>query len=213
VQQDQMIREAAGRLNLSEDALRSDLQKRQRRTRPERAEEKAPETAPVPRPQVEVELARALAHHPECAELVRRYLPLQQLADADCRTIVGILLRGESLLSDLSDRSDASDETRRLAAEILAAQPKEASGEKPAEESVKDYLLQIWLRTLKEQRRALDERRNTAAGPEREHMDAEYADLVVHIQRIGKAIPGGWDQASAIIELHAGAVAPAPHVP
>jgi DNA primase len=210
VQQDQMLREAAGRLRLSEDALRADLRKRSRR--PERAAQEA-EAVPAPaapaHPADEIDLARLLVHHPECGDLVRAYLPPQHLTDADCRTIIGLALRADRnpaapLLPDLAE---ASDECRRLAAEIESAGPKESASEKAPVEAAKDYVLRVWHRVLKERRQELARRRDAATGPERDLLDAECGELVVHIQRVGRAIPSGWDRAAPILELYAGGTA------
>lgn len=194
---DQMVRQTATRLNLTEDAVREDLQKRLKKiSRPSWEEAREAPVKPVEHPRGEVDLAKMLAHHPECAQLVAKYLPLQFITDADCRTIIAILLHPGSNLN--TELSDASDECKRLAAEILQADPKSKSSELPPEAAAQDLVIGIRQKAMDVQRQELARRRDAATGEEFNRIDAEYKQLVLDM----KNLRGGWDKARLILELH-----------
>ncbi len=192
VQREQLLHQAAARLNISEEALRSDL-KPVRRPAPAREEPKA-KTGPISHPPEEVELARVLAHHPECGELVKEFMPLAELSDEVCRTIVGHLL--ETNLDFTMD----GDESGRLVAEILARDSKLAGSEATPEDAAKDLILRIRRRTLERRRKTLEDQRRQASGPERERLHAELAQLILDL----RALKDGWEKARPVLEIHAG---------
>jgi DNA primase len=191
VQREQLIHQASARLNVSEDALRKDLPKKYQ---PQTRNPEPQKIVPIVHPAEEVELARVLAHHPECVDLVRQFMPLMELSDAVCRTIVG------HLLEDNLDFTMDGDESGRLVAEILATDSKMAGSEATPEEAAKDLILKIRRKTLELRRKTLEEQRSQATGPERERLHAELAQLILDL----RALKDGWEKARPVLEIHAG---------
>jgi DNA primase len=195
VQRDQLLRQAATRLNVSEKALRADL-------RPSTRREAAPRdaggerTAPPKHVVEEVEIARLLAHHPECAGLVRDFLPAAEMSDPDCRVIVQRLLDGrEELVAAVAQESP---ECARLAAELLAQESKVMGSEAGAEAAARDLVLRIRRRSFERRRKTLEDARSRATGVDREQVSAELAQVILDIQ----ALKQGWDKARPVLEIH-----------
>ena len=196
VQQEQMVRAAAARLNVSPDALLADLRQRARRTRaPAAREETATPAPPTTHPVDEVELVRVLFHHPDCLPIASSHLPASMLSDADCRQIFGALVRGSTQL--VADLTDAGDEAQRLAASIMASDTRIVGHENPPEAACRDIVLRIRRRNLEQRRRALSERREKLAGTEREGVDQELKQVIMDLHTLRL----GWDKAQHILEM------------
>ncbi|MFH0908981.1 MAG: DNA primase [bacterium] len=195
--QDQMLRAASQRLGFKDSELREDLQKRLKKVaRPSWEEAKDAPVKPIEHPMGEVDLAKMLAHHPECAGLVSKYLPLQYITDQDCRTIIGLLLKtGADLNQELAD---APGECQRLAAEILQGDAKSLKSEVAPEVAVQDMIIRLRHKAMDAQRGELTRRRDTATGEDFNRLDAEYKQLVLDM----KNLRDGWERARPILELH-----------
>ncbi len=195
VQQEQMARAAATRLNLSPDALLSDLRQRARRTtRPAAPAEESP-PAPASHPVDEVELARVLFHHPECLELATRYLPLALITDPDCRHILQALRNGSTQL--VADLAEAGEEAPRLAAAIMASDTRVIGHENTPAAACQDIILRIRRRALELRRRALTERRSQLSGAEFEAVDQELKQIIMDLH----ALKQGWARAQPVLDL------------
>lgn len=196
VQQEQMARAAATQLNISPDALLTDLRQRARRARPANTREEAAAPAPPTVHHVdEVELARLLFHHPECLDTVAHYLPLALLTDPDCRHILNALLRGSTQL--VVDLAEAGDEAQRLAASIMASDTRIVGHENTPESACRDIILRIRRRHLELRRRTLTERRSQLSGPEHEAVDQELKQIIMDLHTLRL----GWDKAQHVLDL------------
>jgi DNA primase len=213
VQRDQLLNQAARGLGLNPDALRRDLARNTRR----RTSRSAPAPGPdrVAHPREETALAQLLVQNPGNVHLAENYLPLDHLADPDCRAIVVAAIRtaGDDdpglLMAELTRESD---ECRRLAAELLAAPPKVPGEMFDPGEDVKDCILRIWRKRLDQARRDLMTRAQAAEGAERERLMVERSHLTMDMERLRQ----GWASAVHILELNMSgyggmAEPPAPH--
>lgn len=196
VQRDQMLQQVARRLNVSENSLRADLAAQSRKA-PRRAETEPPRPPPVAHPPEEVELARVLAHHPECAAIVRRFLPVEEISDPACRVIIARLLDGEANLSTAV--ATESEECGRLAAEILATDSKIMGADKSPSDATQDLILRVRRRVLETRRRAIEAQRNQADAASRDRLNAELAQLILDV----RSLKDGWEKALPFLELHA----------
>ncbi|MBN1268969.1 MAG: DNA primase [Kiritimatiellae bacterium] len=199
---DRLLRHAAERLGLSELALREDLE-RLLRARPGAPPPARGETdAPPPRaehPPEEVALAEMLILHPEVIELFSRYLKLEHLSDAVCRTLAERLLAhaGDEHWNLVSDLEGADEETVRLAAQVQMAPIKITGEEFSAENAAKDLILVITRKACERERAALREKMKRAPEAEREKLSIECQHLAVTINTLRQ----GWDKALPILEL------------
>ncbi len=196
VQQDQLIRRAAGRLGIAEQSLRDDFARVARTATPRQTTAVTPPPKKSERPPEEVELIRILAHHPECVNLVRDYLPLAEVSDPVCRTIIHRTLEGEENLTALA--TTESEACGQLIAAILAAGSRVAADEGAPEAAIKDLILRIRRRTLEQRRKEMEARRARTQGPEQEQLNAEIAQLILDIS----AFRRGWQHALPILELN-----------
>lgn len=198
VQRDQMIQLAARELKISDQALREDLNRLVRKqARPEM--ESPDKAAQRPgHPAEEVTVAELLAQHGETAEVVQKYLPLEDLADAACRAIIGHLLNrppGDdwNLMGELSDEDD---ECRRLAAEVQMAPLKFGKEFSPVE-AARDAVLVIRRKSLERRRDELRGKMERADGDEKERLGTECSQLTIDIKQLQQ----GWEKALPILDL------------
>ena len=199
VHQDQLIRQAAARLQLSENALREDIQRLRKKQSPApRANEETKVPVKISHPIEEVDLLKILAHFPDCAELIRSYLPLSYLRDEDCRTILRCLLEA-SPDADLlaSELTDSNDECKRLGAEIQTAAHKVTDQDNRHIEAAQDLILIIWRKQLEEQRKKLEAERLRATGAKHGELDIQLKQLILDIQLLRQ----GWEKACPLLEL------------
>jgi DNA primase len=198
VQRDQLIRQAAAGLHLTEEALRSDL-RRVQRGMPAPSARSEPdaegETSASEPPADEATLAELLLAHPEQTGLVRTYLPLECLQDDTCRKVLGSILRhaGEGHWKP-SESEMADDRFARLAARISVA-PREVIGSDfSPEDTVRRLILSLWKREMQRRRETLQRRIETAAQPM--DLEMERQELTMKI----KVLERGWEAASILLE-------------
>ncbi len=197
VQRDQLVQQAARELGVSADAIRQDLaQLLRKRTR--RAAEPAPEkTQDAAHPPEEVALAELVANHEQVLDAVRRYLPLEHLADEACRKIVERVLArpaagDRSLAAELTGEDD---ECQRLAAQVQMNPRKIEGTESTPAQAAQDLILVIWRKTLERRRAQARHEAEQAAGKDKERLEEECRALTVEI----KLFQQGWDKALPII--------------
>lgn len=201
VQRDQMIRQAAARLQISPAAFEQDL----RRLRPApapRAGEPPERGAPPEHPMEEVELARLLLHHPEVVGLVGQYIRGELIEDGDCRTIIGELLAhgGGPDFQLAAALQDAGEECQRLAASLGLGDSKVIGGEIGPGVAAQDFITAIHRKILLRRRRELERQRAGATGSDHARIDMELKQLILDLKHLQQ----GWEKAEPIIQLHLG---------
>lgn len=200
VQRAKLVQEAAGCLSLPAGALQDDLQHVLRRQRnyqrgapvPEQPATDAPSSATSHSdiPREERELCEHLVHaDQEVAETMRKFLPVNMLTSGFCETMADACLRavanGTDLHDIIHDIEDPTGAFKEFAAAVQMAPPKVTGREYSHLDAVKELILTIWRRDLKNKRAAL--------GPAdiRRHSQITY-DL--------KALRN-WEDGCAIIEI------------
>ncbi len=199
VQREQLIQQAAREMKLSPQALQEDLNRTlQRGARPVGLTVQT-RSEPVQHPPEEVALAELLVLHPEVADTIRTHLPLEHLTDAACRAIIRPLLEepgaaDEHLMSKL-DREE--DECRRLAAQILSAEPKVRGEERTPLDAAKDTILVIWRKALERRRTQMAQELEKAEGKDKDRLNIQCRQLTLDI----KMLRQGWEKALPILEI------------
>jgi hypothetical protein len=174
VQQAKLIDEAAQKLNIPAAALREDFRTmtgRSSRATAPRAEETGTRPAPAERPLEEVTLCEHMIHikeFPALADVVRRFLPLEIMSDAACRSVIKASLEsaktGRDIQDVLRDENDESGELQKFAAALLVMPKKGMDEDSSNESAVKDVILRIWQNELKRERDELKKRSDTDLG-------------------------------------------------
>ncbi len=204
VQKEQLLQEAAEKLNLPLEALRKDLQTLKAGVRrPRRAD--TPKPAPpvqadAPPPQVEIALCEhllQLTDTPEQVAELRRYLPLSMISHGDCRRLAGACLKsletGQDVMQVLAEIGEMSDNLQRLSASVLNAPPKLTGETFSRADAVRDLILDIWRRKLRSDRRAIDQ--NAGADMTREETGRRHQ--LTHDLTLLRS----WDEGAETIEL------------
>jgi len=154
VQRDRMVQRASERLGLSPTAMRRDMAPNRARPAPSNPAAKEQPVAPVRHPDDEVALLQMLFHHPaEVFPVVADHLPMEYLADTDCRALLEILL--DHPAEWMNQLPEDRPEVQRLAARIQMEAGKLRGKEVLPAKAAQDIVMAIWRRTLKQQRRAL----------------------------------------------------------
>lgn len=177
VQRARLIQEAADLLQVPINALQEDLTRMLRRSAP-RAREAAPPPGPepgqatplqpdpkTPPPRDEVELCEHLIHvqeEPAMAALVRDYLRLDMICDRRCRAFIRAAMEcaesGANLQDLLREQDAGGSELQQFAAACATAPVKVIGREMSRQDAVKDLILCVWRRHMKEERSALEHR-------------------------------------------------------
>lgn len=206
LQQERLIRRAADRLGVSEDALREEWRKTEKRARPAPARETAEPAAG--QPPKELALAEHLAAETALAELVRAYLPLDLITDPLCRRIVRLCLESlqgkRDLMSLVAEQDDEAGDLSRFAARMLAAPSKVKGNMSTNEESVKSLVLGIRVDALRRRRKEIEGLRQasrTGTGPrlapeEDRRLELEQCQLGYDLAKMKM-----WDSALPVMEL------------
>ncbi len=206
VQQARLLRLAAGRLGVPEDALRQEWSKTEKRVRPAAAPKIT--AAVVKRPAKEMALAEHLAADVSLAELVRVYLDLELITDPSCRRIVQICLESAQSKRELiSLVAEQDNETRDLSSFVarLLALPTKVKGENATnEESVKSLILGIRTDALRRRRQAIEHIRQASRSGTGPNLDqAEDRRLELEQCQLGYDLAKmkTWETALPIMEI------------
>ncbi|MBC8453513.1 DNA primase [PVC group bacterium] len=118
----------------------------------------APVTHESAPPLEEMELCRHMIHlidHPELAELIKKYLPLEMMRDENCRMLVSATLEAQSTGKDISDVINAleteNDVLSNFVQELEKSPSKAGKREYTRIEAVKDIILDFWEKKLKKE--------------------------------------------------------------
>ena len=195
VQREQLLRQAATLLNISEQAIRRDFS---RQTRPPN---RSPAGTTAPRPPhavEEVALLEVLVQHPELRDLVRQHLAPQQLTDPACQTLLGVFLEPEAAPGALNAALlELNEECQRLAAQVQMAPLRLRDAEAPPRQAAQDLILVIRRKALERRRAAVSQELGRTAGRPREILAAERMQLTMDINKLQQP----WNEAKIILEL------------
>jgi DNA primase len=200
VQRDQLLREAASRLGVSETALREDLRRTrvQPRTQAENAGSPAATPPDAPPPVEEKDLVRLLLHHPDTAGLVARFVKPEQLSDARCQVLVKGLLQAADVETDITALArDAGDACLQLVSELMAGTTRYTGSDAPQQRAAQDLIIAVRRRQLERTLRSLLARRDQAADAERDRLTQEIAQIKYDLAHLRQ----GWEKALPILEL------------
>ena len=208
VQQARLIQQAAVRLAVPETALRQELDKVLKRSRPVAVAAAHQKAAPaLARPIKELALAEHLAANPELVGLVRTYLPLDLVTDPSCHQVIQACLQAEQgkrdVMSIIAEQDNEERDLSRFVAQALAAPAKIKSDFATREESVKSLILGIHTAALQRRRKEIEKQRQAArvsvgsqlTPAEDKKLDVEYTQLGYDIARFKQ-----WDTAVPVIE-------------
>jgi len=155
VQRDRMVHRASERLGLSPAALRRDMARKRPRPAPAQSAEEEPPTAPVKHPDEEVALVQMLFFHPEeVLPVVADHLPMEYLADPDCRLLMELLLDYPSAL--MENLPEDQPEAQRLAVRIQMEEGKLRGKEIAPAEAAQDIVMVLWRQALKRKRQKME---------------------------------------------------------
>ncbi len=206
VQQARLLRLAAGRLGVPEDALRQEWSKTEKRVRPAAPPETTGPTAN--RPAKEMALAEHLAADVSLAGLVSTYLDLELITDPLCRRIVRLCLESaqgkRELMSLVAEQDNEARDLSNFAAKILAM-PTKVKGENATnEESVKSLILGIRTDALRRRRKAIEHTRQVSLSVTGPRLDqAEDRRLELEQCQLGYDLAKmkTWETALPVMEL------------
>ncbi len=217
-----MLQEAAKQLKVPEAAMEQELagamervaRQAQRAAAREAGGGAAREAAPPPRPAPppadiatrkpgrpgdELALCEHLVHvadHPELAELVNRYLPLETIGDETCRSLVAIACKAAAMHLDVHDAMQelGAGEDVRILAEAMYDEPtKVRKGESSRVDAVQDLILALWRRRVAEERARLSAIPAEVRTPEQRQ---RWGDLIKHSNSLAR-----WELGSVVIEM------------
>ncbi len=209
VQRATLVQEAAVKLNLPASALQDELRKLMRKTRrgtPAAASPEAPAAEHPSHPPEEVCLCEHMVHvidHPEVADLVNGFLPLELVTDPVCRQIVAASLEARRVGRDItevlhgSSAVDEDGEIKRLAAAVLMAPSRVPGSEFGREDAVKNLILRLWEGYMKSRCAELEQRRLQPEHANDQALAAESYQL-----RRDLAALKSWETATDVILLN-----------
>ena len=142
--------------------------------------------------------------HPELADLVEKYLPMDMFSSTQCRRFIEATLRsrheGRALEEVLRDVVDPTGEFQRFRAAVEFAPSKIRDEEMSHADAVRDLVRFLWRRELQHRRDAMD------SADDSRTTRADRAQLTQDINALRN-----WEEGSLVIEDHlenAGKAAP-----
>ena len=210
--QAQFIRQAAERMNLPETAFRHEFEKTARRdgSAQEQAPEKPAAAAQQPGPCREEALVELMLRHPELTVLARRFLPLEMIANPECRRLAQIAIQATDqeidALTAISEQDDDHRTLTTVSARMLAGPEKIGGKVGTPEDSFKTLILALRRNAIEKRRRAiLAERREHPDMPEADQrqLQTEYASLRYDLDKFAT-----WETALPLMEFDAPGAAP-----
>jgi len=199
VQRERLVREAAQKLELNPSALFEELRKIMRRAGANaRSDEKQPEPASMTMPTDERELCGHLVQSedtPESVGLAKKYLPLEFVKHPLCRDVISVVMesagKGEDITEVVREKDGSEGEMQAFVSGLIMGPSKAGIGERSPVDAVKDIILHIWRRELKEERKRLDAKADQTVEEKERRRQITY-DL--------KALQN-WESAEPILEI------------
>ncbi|MCS6771251.1 MAG: DNA primase [Kiritimatiellae bacterium] len=189
-----LVRRLSERLNIPEHRLMEELDRLESGTRTDDSKSAEPPQTATPLPPEEWELLWLLAHRPDTADLIRRYVSAEHLADERTRTLLPVLLEhGDLLAAARAAGRDCVD----VASEILTDAKRPDSDEQAVERAAQDLIVAIRRKALERALLAAQRARERAGAAEREQLTEEIASFKYQLH----ALRGGWERASQILDL------------
>ena len=203
VQRARLVQEAAEVLQLPETALNDELNARTRRNRYRDASHENEDATPpetIRRSGEEVALCEHLVRldeAPELKALVETYLPLDMLSDTSCRIVAGACLAsattGREIHDILREMVEEPEAILQFAAALQAAPMKVQGTDRSRTDAVKDLILRLWKRRLRDERARL--RQSERTDPSNE-MQQRLAQINQDLDSLKS-----WDFGSPVIEI------------
>ncbi len=198
-----LLRQAAARLAIPVEALRSDFRALPIRAAPaaDGGESAAADRAAGGRrPPEEIALLEVAVHHASQRRLIREHLPPDHLSDPLLRRMLAAVLAREeddarSMVADAGDDADFA----RLAAELEMESRWIDGVESSPERAARDCILRVWRSALDRRRRDIMALAARATGRERDELGQQMMELTLQL----KTLQRGWDAALPILELGA----------
>jgi len=201
-----MLKNAAERLGIPENTLSVELNRSEKRKRTFSAQETAPAGDKLP--PKEMALVEHLLYEQKLSELVKKYFPLDLLANDSCRRIIAFCLeaeeKGREVMSVIAEKDDQERKFSSLAARALGAPQKIKSDFATHEGAVKSLILALRREALMKQRKEIEIKLQAArlaqqsdtADAERKQLEIEYSQLGYDLQKMRQ-----WETALPIMEL------------
>lgn len=202
-----MLKTAAERLGLPENALTAELNRAEKRRRNFSAPEVSREGDKVP--PKEMALVEHLLYERKLAGLVRKYLPLSLITNNACRQIAAVCLEadetGREVMDLIAEKDDEERALSNMAARASCAPEKIKSDFTTHEESVKSLILALRREDLAKQRMEIEKKLQAARigrppgdadGGESRRLEIESSQLGYDLQKMRQ-----WDSALPIMEL------------
>jgi DNA primase len=212
VQRDRLAQEAAERLNISVDALRSDLdrnQKAQRRTQrtPQQQAQASPEVAqqngPTTHyPQQEVDLVELLNAHHETVEIAREFLPPKCFSTEICRELFEAILASDQTEPGqfIPGLDPENQELKRLAAKIEMAYRSVGKELDTPTDAMYGTMIQIWRSHLNREVKELNGQQRVNPGDV--VLVQNITQLMMAIAELKEArLATDWEKARAVFEM------------
>ncbi len=209
VQRSKLVQEAAERLSLPASSLQDDLKYmkgRDHRSQGVRAKSQeasagmqAEDIGKVPAE--ELALCEHIVHlvdYPEMGQLIKDYLPLDMLVHVYSRQVVKAALdsveTGREIMVVLNDYDQASSGLHKFAAQVQMAPTKVKGVDVVPEDAVKDLILRLWQKRLKNERKDIEKK--MANGQDDEDLRIQSAQLRTDLKALSN-----WEDGQAIIEI------------
>jgi len=200
---DRFIQQAATRLNVREDALRSDLQQLNRKTRRPPATPDAPKPPPlvppssVTHPRNETALVELLLAHRDLAPIIETYLNPYDLTDPLCRKITLLLIEHQDdpdfrLLNHIETENPAS---MSFITHLELAPCRLNNKEIPPERGAQDLIIALKRDTLERERKNTESALHAVEKDEQVRVKARLHELRHQIMTLKQ----GWEVALPLL--------------
>lgn len=199
VQRAQMLREAAARLGLPEQTLRTEL-RRTARSRPVAAPQNAP-AAPAepatPAPTEERDLLWLLVNYPAVVEMVQRYITHEHISDPRCRALFAAICSRAGDDELLAAARNNGEPCVQLAAEIIADARRLDDEPGRQEKAAQELIISVRRKGLEREVQSLTRQRASAAPEKQSQFSEEIAARTYELV----ALRHGWEHAALVLEL------------
>jgi len=200
VRRETFIREAAIRLKLREEVLRTNLKRMlNRRRRPSRRQAPPDEQdgdSIQSAPAEETALAELLLNHPATTQLIKRFITPDMLMNPPCRTILEVALSSQDSenTNPFNELSSDDRETIRLAARLQMSERQQHLGEISPEEIAQGLILTIRRKVMERERANLRAQPGFSDSTENQHRSVELTHDINTLRQ-------GWENAQFVLEL------------
>jgi DNA primase len=212
VQRDRLAQQAADRLNISVDALRSDLDRNKKaRNRTQRNTEQQAQTSPevaqqsgptTHYPQQEVTLVEILNAHPETVEIAREFLPPKCFSTEIFRELFEAILASNQTEPGqfIPGLDPENQELKRLAAKIEMAYRSVGEELDTPIDAMYGAMIQIWRNHLDREVKELKSQQQVNPGDV--VLGQNITQLIMAIAGLKEArLAGDWEKACGVFEM------------